>query len=96
MFALSLLKLYSLSLFFIPPLHVSLCQAKSHWATIWANLTTPDQAKEHVINNTHAPAAIRANAVLSSMDDFYECYDIKAGDQMYVAPENRGGIWQTK
>jgi predicted metalloendopeptidase len=74
----------------------SLDDLYSNWATIWANQTTPDQAKEHVINNTHAPAEIRANAVLSSMDGFYECYDIKAGDQMYVAPENRVGIWQTK
>ncbi|WP_303871201.1 M13-type metalloendopeptidase [Acetobacterium wieringae] len=74
----------------------SLDDVYSNWATIWANLTTPDQAKEHIINNTHAPAEIRANAVLSSMDGFYECYDIKAGDQMYVAPENRVGIWQVK
>jgi predicted metalloendopeptidase len=27
------------------------------------------------------------------MDDFYEVYDIMEGDNMYVAPDQRVGIW---
>jgi len=32
--------------------------------------------------------------VLSSCDAFYDIYDIKETDAMYVAPEDRVGIWR--
>ena len=35
----------------------------------------------------------RVNAVISSVDKFYEAYDIKESDKMYVAPENRIKVW---
>jgi predicted metalloendopeptidase len=36
---------------------------------------------------------IRANAILSTTDAFYEVYEIKEGDGMYIAPENRISRW---
>ena len=33
------------------------------------------------------------NAVLASIDKFYDAYDIKETDKMYVAPENRIKVW---
>lgn len=44
--------------------------------------------------DTHAPNKIRVNAVLSSCDAFYDTYDIKESDGMYVSPEERVGIWK--
>ena len=44
--------------------------------------------------DTHSPNKIRVNAVLSSCDAFYDVYDIEETDGMYVAPENRVGIWK--
>ena len=44
--------------------------------------------------DTHSPNKVRVNAVLSSCDAFYEIYDIKETDGMYVAPEDRVGIWK--
>ena len=37
--------------------------------------------------------AIRVNGVLSSMDKFYEVYDIKEGDKMFIPKEERVGLW---
>jgi putative endopeptidase len=31
--------------------------------------------------------------VLPLFDEFYEVYDIKKGDGMYIAPEDRVFIW---
>ena len=45
------------------------------------------------VGDEHAPNKVRVNAVLSSMDKFYEVYDIKEGDKMYVAKEDRVGLW---
>lgn len=72
-----------------------LADVYSSWATIWARLATPDLEKNYLLTDTHAPAAVRTNAVLSSMDAFYDSFGTKAGDQMYVAPDDRVGIWQT-
>ena len=35
----------------------------------------------------------RVNATLSSCDKFYETYDVREGDGMYVAPEKRVERW---
>jgi putative endopeptidase len=74
----------------------SLEDVYTNWATIWAKLTTQDLEKNYVLTDVHAPASVRVNAVLSSIDAFYDIYGIKEGDKMYVAPDKRVAIWQTK
>lgn len=74
----------------------SLDDVYTNWATIWANLATPELEKNYLLTDVHAPAAVRVNAVLSSIDGFYDSYGIKEGDKMYVAPDDRVSIWQTK
>lgn len=73
----------------------SLEDVYSNWATIWAKLTTEALEKSYLLTDVHAPAPVRVNAVLSSIDAFYDVYEIKAGDKMYVAPDDRVAIWQT-
>ena len=43
--------------------------------------------------DVHSPFKWRVNAVLSQYEEFYETYDIKEGDKMYVKPEDRLRIW---
>ena len=50
--------------------------------------------KEFLFNeDNHSPNKNRANAVLSTLDKFYEVYKIKDTDGMYVAPANRVSVW---
>ena len=74
----------------------SLEDVYTNWATIWAILTTQDLEKNYLLSDVHAPSPVRVNAVLSSIDAFYDIYGIKEGDKMYVAPDKRVAIWQTK
>ena len=60
----------------------------------WAAEDTASFMMYMLNTDTHAPDKIRVNAVLSSCDAFYEIYDIKETDGMYVAPEDRVGIWR--
>lgn len=60
----------------------------------WAAEDTASFMMYMLNTDTHAPDKIRVNAVLSSCDAFYEVYDIKETDDMYVAPEDRVGIWR--
>lgn len=60
----------------------------------WASDNTASFMMYLLSTDTHAPSKVRVNAVLSSCEAFYEVYDIKETDGMYVAPENRVGIWR--
>jgi putative endopeptidase len=72
----------------------ALKEAFTQAAYVWAFKAT-DSYKLNLLNtDTHAPSSIRANAALSSCDDFYRVFNIKKGDGMYVAPKDRVGIWK--
>jgi putative endopeptidase len=60
----------------------------------WASEDTVSYMMYLLNTDTHSPNKIRVNAVLSSCDAFYKIYDIKESDKMYVAPEDRVGIWR--
>jgi putative endopeptidase len=60
----------------------------------WASVDTVSYMLYLLNTDTHSPNKIRVNAVLSSCDAFYKIYDIKESDKMYVAPEDRVGIWR--
>lgn len=60
----------------------------------WASEDTASYMMYLLNTDTHSPNKIRVNAVLSSCDAFYKIYDIKETDKMYVAPEDRVGIWR--
>lgn len=63
------------------------------YAMDWASQFTSIY-KEFLFNaDNHSPNKNRANAVLSTLDKFYEVYKIKGTDGMYVAPENRVSVW---
>lgn len=63
------------------------------YAINWASQFTSIY-KEYLFNeDNHSPNKNRANAVLSTLDKFYEVYEIKDTDRMYVAPEDRVSVW---
>ena len=63
------------------------------WATVWRTLTREDRLRFLIKNDTHSPGIQRATQPLKNIDEFYEAFDIKAGDAMYLAPEKRVRIW---
>lgn len=53
-----------------------------------------DQAlANQILTDVHAPAFLRVNGPFSDVDDFYEAFNIKPGDKMYLAPDKRVKIW---
>ena len=63
------------------------------YATIWCEMCTDDYIIDTIAYDSHSPAYIRVNAVLGTVDAFYETYDVKEGDGMYIAPEDRISRW---
>ena len=44
--------------------------------------------------DSHPLPMIRVNYTVNQFEEFYETYDIKDGDLMYLAPDKRIGIWK--
>lgn len=64
-----------------------------NYANIWAMKENEKYTLLKLNTDTHAPDKIRVNAVLSSNDKFYDVYNIKETDKMYISPEKRVGVW---
>lgn len=64
------------------------------YANIWAGIGSVSYITRDVaMKDVHSRNVVRVNAIVASLDEFYEIYDIKEGDPMYVAPENRLRLW---
>jgi predicted metalloendopeptidase len=63
------------------------------WATIWRSKMRDEALKNQVKTDPHSPGMYRAYVPLLNLETFYQAFDIKSGDGMYVAPEKRVKIW---
>ena len=63
------------------------------WATVWRTLSREDALRTQIKTDPHSPGIQRATQPLKNIDAFYEAFDIKEGDPMYLAPEKRVRIW---
>ena len=63
------------------------------WATVWRTLIREDALRTQIKTDPHSPGVNRAIQPLKNIDAFYEAFDIKEGDKMYLAPEKRVRIW---
>lgn len=64
-----------------------------NYAISWSEITTVNDLKNQLKYDVHSPALLRTNAILACLDEFYETYDVKEGDGMYISPENRVSRW---
>ncbi len=63
------------------------------YARIWCEIITDEAIINQIAYDEHSPSYIRVNAILASIDEFYDTYDVKEGDSMYIAPEDRISRW---
>ena len=60
---------------------------------LWARTGTVEKWEAAVMTDTHPLHYLRTNVTLPQFDEFIETYDIKEGDGMYFAPEDRIAVW---
>jgi putative endopeptidase len=63
------------------------------WATVWRSKYRDEALKNQIKTDPHSPGMVRAGQPLKNVDAFYEAFNIKEGDSMYLAPEERVKIW---
>ncbi len=63
------------------------------YANVWANNIRDEEIVRRTTEDPHSLGKYRVNATLPHIDGFIEAFNIKPGDKMYVAPEERAHIW---
>jgi putative endopeptidase len=63
------------------------------WARGWCTNYTPESLRQQVLTNPHSPGNYRVLGPLSNMQEFYDAFAVKQGDNMYRKPEERAVIW---
>lgn len=62
------------------------------WAQVWKEKRTEQSMLQQLRAGTHAPGQVRAQAPRNH-DAWYKAFDVKPGDKLYLAPEERVRIW---
>lgn len=63
------------------------------YARIWQEKRRDELMLQRVATDPHSPAEFRCNGVVKNVDAFAEQFDVKEGDELYLAPEERVRIW---
>jgi len=60
---------------------------------IWNGKYRDEALRLLIATNPHAPGRYRANGPVRNLPEFYEAFDVKESDALYLAPEERVKIW---
>ena len=63
------------------------------WALVWATQRSTDAEISLVKGDPHPLAYLRINVTLQQFEKFYETYEIKTGDGMYLELDKRISVW---
>jgi predicted metalloendopeptidase len=63
------------------------------WATVWRTKMRDEAIKNQVKTDPHSPGMYRGYIPLQNVDAFYDAWNIKPGDAMWIEPAKRVKIW---
>ena len=63
------------------------------YAQVWRSKSREDSIRNQVTTDPHSPDRYRTIVPIRDIDAWYTAFDVKPGDKMYVAPEDRVHIW---
>ena len=63
------------------------------WAQVWQRKYREDALIQRLTSDPHSPSEFRVNGVVRNFDEWYEAFDVKEGDILYLPPEERVRIW---
>ena len=63
------------------------------WVQVWRGKVREAEAIRRIKADPHSPPAARGTAPLRNEPGFYTAFGVKAGDKMYLPPDQRVNIW---
>jgi len=46
-----------------------------------------------LLSGVHSPMPLRVNGIVRNIDEWYDAFDVRPGDALYLPPEERVRIW---
>jgi putative endopeptidase len=63
------------------------------YAQIWRQVAKDEIMIQRLATDPHSPAEFRTNQILKNVDAFYDAFDVKPGDAMWLNSDQRVRIW---
>jgi putative endopeptidase len=63
------------------------------FAQIWRSAIRPDALRRQIVSDPHSPEVDRVDGTLRNVDAWYAAWNVKPGDTLYLAPDQRVRIW---
>lgn len=63
------------------------------YGQVWRNKYRDEMLRRLIQTDPHSPSMYRANGAVRNVPEFYEAFNVEAGDALYLAPEDRVKIW---
>jgi len=63
------------------------------WAQLWRQKIRQEALIKQIHTDPHSPASARVNLVLRNIDAWYDAFDIRPDNKLYLKPEDRVRIW---
>ncbi|MBX3226799.1 MAG: M13 family metallopeptidase [Labilithrix sp.] len=63
------------------------------YAQVWRALSRDEALKNQVMTDPHSPPMYRTNGIVRNLDAWYTAFDVKPGDKLFIAPQQRVKIW---
>lgn len=63
------------------------------WAQIWPRLYRQEELINRLVTDPHSPSEYRVNGIVANIPEFYEAFQVKDTDRLFIAPEKRVKIW---
>ena len=63
------------------------------WAQVWRALYREERTRTQLATDPHSPPQYRINGIVRNMDAWYDAFDVKESDDLYLPPEKRISIW---
>ena len=64
-----------------------------NFANIWKSKGRIQDIQQRILLDVHSPPIFRVNGSVRNIDAFYEVFNIKPTDRLYLKPEDRIKIW---
>ena len=63
------------------------------WAQVWARKYRDDELRRRLLTDPHSPSEYRCNGIVRNMPQYEKAFGVKAGDGLYLPPDQQVRIW---